>query len=440
MALSNIQKKNLTKLRKWVKTQRTRQRIKSYPSFSYGVDERTNKIILRYSVNIVVGYDKRNDEPIYNRKKLNKYTLIPLNLFTNININRDYDFVLKEVRKYETLAHKNTMNFPYWVDEYTTCDFRYGKSVTSISLKTDLMVLKKYEKWLMKNHPDYLDIYQHCIDGKVIFEKYLIELKNTKTRFGNYPSNNTLSNDYRRIKGFFNWLAEKDNRFIYNMLKMKGWGQERNKEKLPPAIQENDFIVLIKWMDENKENKYEKHFIPILRMLLITGCRIGEIVSMKITDIDIDKKLWRFYSKSRWRTIKLDSETLWEEIKHLIVDNDGIKRIDKEYVFHLEYWRKPNKNGKGGGIKQNLNTHITRSGIQHKFKRVIIDLGLDDKLTPHSCRRWFITYMLEKTNGNVPLVSQMVGHSSWEMVYRYNRERLPKQRTTIDINEVKEEM
>ena len=193
-------------------------------------------------------------------------------------------------------------------------------------------------------------------------------------------------------------------------------------------------------MDENKENKYEKHFIPILRMLLITGCRIGEIVSMKITDIDIDKKLWRFYSKSRWRTIKLDSETLWEEIKHLIVDNDGIKRIDKEYVFHLEYWRKPNKNGKGGGIKQNLNTHITRSGIQHKFKRVIIDLGLDDKLTPHSCRRWFITYMLEKTNGNVPLVSQMVGHSSWEMVYRYNRERLPKQRTTIDINEVKEEM
>ena len=163
MALSNIQKKNLTKLRKWVKTQRTRQRIKSYPSFSYGVDERTNKIILRYSVNIVVGYDKRNDEPIYNRKKLNKYTLIPLNLFTNININRDYDFVLKEVRKYETLAHKNTMNFPYWVDEYTTCDFRYGKSVTSISLKTDLMVLKKYEKWLMKNHPDYLDIYQHCI-------------------------------------------------------------------------------------------------------------------------------------------------------------------------------------------------------------------------------------------------------------------------------------
>jgi len=63
-------------------------------------------------------------------------------------------------------------------------------------------------------------------------------------------------------------------------------------------------------------------------------------------------------------------------------------------------------------------------------------LGLNPKLTPHSCRRGFITYMLEKTDGNVPLIAQIVGHKSWEMVYRYNRARLPKERTTIDIGEV----
>ena len=61
---------------------------------------------------------------------------------------------------------------------------------------------------------------------------------------------------------------------------------------------------------------------------------------------------------------------------------------------------------------------------------------MNPKLTPHSCRRGFITYMLEKTNGNVPLIAQLVGHSSWEMVYRYNRERLPKERTTISLGEV----
>ncbi len=50
---------------------------------------------------------------------------------------------------------------------------------------------------------------------------------------------------------------------------------------------------------------------------------------------------------------------------------------DKKFVFHLEYWRKGNKEGKGGGIKLNLDKHITASGITHKFKRVIKGLGLN---------------------------------------------------------------
>jgi len=47
--------------------------------------------------------------------------------------------------------------------------------------------------------------------------------------------------------------------------------------------------------------------------------------------------------------------------------------------------------------------------------------------------------MLEKTNGNVPLIASISGHKSWEMVYRYNRQRLPKERTTIDLGEVLKE-
>jgi len=220
------------------------------------------------------------------------------------------------------------------------------------------------------------------------------------------------------------------------MLKMKGWGQERNIEKLPPAVGIEDMKKLINWMDENRENIYEKHFIPILRMLLITGCRIGEIVSMKIEDVDIKSKTWNFFMKGSWRTIKLDSETLWNDLDYWLFDKKGKVRSDKEYVFHLEYHRKGDKDGKGGGVKKNLLKHITGTGVAHKFKRVILTLGLNPKLTPHSCRRGFITYMLEKTDGNVPLIAQIVGHKSWEMVYRYNRARLPKERTTIDIGEV----
>jgi integrase len=157
---------------------------------------------------------------------------------------------------------------------------------------------------------------------------------------------------------------------------------------------------------------------------------------MKLGDIDFKEKIWSFYSKNKWRTIKLDSGTLWKDLDYWVFDKKGKVRTDKKFVFHLEYWRRGGKDGKGGGVKMNLDNHISVSGVEHKFKKVILGLGLNPKLTPHSCRRGFITYMLEKTNGNVPLVAQLVGHSSWEMVYRYNRERLPKERTTISLGEV----
>ena len=435
MGLSSNQKKKLSEFRKWVKREKRRYRLSGYPPFSYGVDERTNKIVFRYSVNEISGFDRIKNLPILQKKKMNGYTQVDLNQYKYINVKSNYESVKKNVKKYEKLIHKDSKNFPYWIEEYTSNEIRFGNVISDISLKTDKDILEKYIKWITDNYPSYLDIYSHIDDGKSILEEYLIHLRNSPTKFGTPPTKNTLSNHYRRIKGFFNWISDKNHRFPYNMLKIKGWNQERDKNKLPPAITESDCKKLFAWIDENQNNKYEKHFIPILRMLLITGCRISEIISMKIKDIDIENRHYGFFSKGKSREIKLDSESLWNDLEPLILIN-GRKRTDKKYVFHLEYWRKTDKNGKGGGIKKDLSKHFSASGIQHKFKKVIKELGLNDRLSPHSCRRWFITYMLEKYDRNVPLVAQLVGHSSWEMVYRYNRERLPKQRTTIDINEI----
>lgn len=439
MGLTTSEKKKLSELRKWVKKERRRYRLPTHPRFSFMVDYKTKNITYRYSVHNVIGYDIEKDEPITKLKKKNGYTTIPIKEYQLLNIRSIYNSVKKEIERAGKSAQKESVNLPYWIEEYCSTEIRNGKIIEQRTLNTDRVVLEQYAEWLRNNHPKHLDIYTHLKDGRKILEKYLIELSNTKTRFGKPFAKNTISGIYRRIKGFFNWLSEKDETFPYNMLRMKGWGQERNKDKLPPAVSVDDMKKLIGWLDENIENKYERHFTPILRMLLITGCRIGEIVTMKIEDVDVKNKLWKFYSKGSWRTIKLDSKTLWNDLSYWLLDENGKKRTDKQYVFHSEYWRRRNKNGKGGGIKMNLNSHISISGVEHKFKKVITELGLDTKLTPHSCRRGFISYMLEKENGNVPLVAQLVGHKSWEMVYRYNRERLPKQRTTIDLGEVLKE-
>ena len=436
MALSKPQQKKLAEFRKWVKKERRRYRIGSYPKFSFGVDNRTLKIKYRFNINEVVGYDTDKDEPILKRKKVDKYTSIPLNEYELINVRNIYNDVKKRVERSDKQVSGDSNNLQYWMNDYYTTEIRNGRKISEISLRSDKQVLLPYEKFIQENHPKFLDIYKHIDGGKKVLEEYLNHLRNTKTRFNKPPSKNTLNNSYRMIKGFFNWMSERDGSFPYNMLKLKGYTQERNKDKLPPAISIEDMKILIRWMDENIENKYEKHFIPILRLLLISGCRISEVVGMKIEDIDFKEKIWLFFGKGKWRTIKLDSDTLWKDLDYWVFDKKGKVRTDKKFVFHLEYWRRGGKDGKGGGVKMNLDKHISVSGVEHKFKRVIKGLGLNPKLTPHSCRRGFITYMLEKTNGNVPLVAQLVGHSSWEMVYRYNRERLPKERTTISLGDV----
>ena len=436
MKLSKQQKKKLTDFRSWVKKERRRHRIASYPKFSFGVDNRTLKIKYRFNINEVVGYDTDKDEPILKRKKVDKYTSIPLNEYELINVRNIYNDVKKRVERSDKQVSGDSNNLQYWMNDYYTTEIRNGRKLTEVSLRSDKDVLLPYAEYIQKYHPKYLDIYQHINGGKKVLDDYLNHKRNSITKYNRPPSKNTLNGMYRRIKGFFNWMSEKDGSFPYNMLKLKGYTQERNKDKLPPATSLEDMKILIRWMDENIENKYERHFIPILRMLLLYGCRISEVVEMKMKDINVKTKIWEFFSKGSWRQIKLDSESLWRDLDYWVFDKKGKVRTDKEYVFHLEYWRRGGKDGKGGGVKMNLDKHISVSGVEHKFKRVIKGLGLNPKLTPHSCRRGFITYMLEKTNGNVPLVAQLVGHSSWEMVYRYNRERLPKERTTISLGDV----
>ena len=75
------------------------------------------------------------------------------------------------------------------------------------------------------------------------------------------------------------------------------------------------------------------------------------------------------------------------------------------------------------------------------MKDMVRYLKISENLTPHSCRRFFMSHMLKLTDGNVPFVAQLVGHESWVMVNRYARnnqrqEMLKGIRNTLNIGEV----
>ena len=106
-----------------------------------------------------------------------------------------------------------------------------------------------------------------------------------------------------------------------------------------------------------------------------------------------------------------------------MLDADGYL-INKEYVFHQNFYRKSPSGFRG--YKKGQRSHYLDYdkpysvwGVSGKFKKMVRHLKLNDKLSPHACRRFYITEMLKNTNGNVPLVAQLVGHSTWDVVRVY---------------------
>jgi len=194
MALSKPQQKKLTEFRKWVKKERRRYRIGSYPKFSFGVDNRTLKIKYRFNINEVVGYDTDKDEPILKRKKVDKYTSIPLNEYELINVRNIYNDVKKRVERSDKQVSGDSNNLQYWMNDYYTTEIRNGRKISEVSLRSDKQALLPYEKFIQENHPKFLDIYKHIDGGKKVLEEYLNHLRNTKTRFNKPPSKNTLNN------------------------------------------------------------------------------------------------------------------------------------------------------------------------------------------------------------------------------------------------------
>lgn len=215
-------------------------------------------------------------------------------------------------------------------------------------------------------------------------------------------------------------------RMEYGVLIVKKHSKIENKTE---SFSTRDIHKVYKFIEESKEDLKWSWFIPILRTMLVTGCRISEAVLMKIDDIDVGDRRWFFQGKGDKKRVQyITNDQLWKEIKSRIIDPDG-NYYEKEYVFHREYWRQGNqyeKIGSGRGWIIDHQSPYNISGVRNKFYKMRDLLNLDPSISPHSCRRFYITEMLKESGGNIPLVAQLVGHSTWDVVRLYSRNVIPE--------------
>ena len=451
----------MKKLKKWVQLKikehnkkRNLTRINNTPYFSYKIDSKTieGKIVLCYSIPVKDSVTKKGWKS--KQKNLYKKHITISNYQKSLDVFSDYEFILQEHEDAISEIHVDEKNLIFWIDKY--CDGSPRRGVQRVTNKTctnDRSFLMGYYNWLNDNQRRYTS---HTDGGRNRFIEYLNYKKDNSGW-----SDGTIHNCYKITRSFFNWVHQIDNTFPDRLLSEL---KEIPKPKIvTTSFSEIEFEKLLQFMDDEKDSPEWGWLIPMVRLLIVTGVRISELCFMKINDLSfetisrvnknggLDKQdviRWKMMGKGRnggkERTIYIDSNTLISDIMSQIKTPSGRFRTDKEYVFHKKFYKR-NKNQweetQGTALIEDLSKPYSVSGIGHKFKDMVRHLKLDDKLSPHSCRRFFISHMLKSSGGNIPLVANLVGHESWNMVNHYQnnnqkQEMLKGIRNTLNISEV----
>jgi len=186
------------------------------------------------------------------------------------------------------------------------------------------------------------------------------------------------------INNFFTWCVEDELIVKSPMIGIK-FIKPKCKEKKPLTEEER---VLMYNACKNEREK------AIYKVMENTGCRIGELVKIRLEDINMEaKEIEIIHGKGdKQRTVYFDARTKIDIENYLRTRND-----DSEMLFVTSE-----------GVPFN-STHSVRSDFNAIVKRA----GIKRKITPHLMRHTFVSRMLE-SGTDINIVAKIVGHSSIE--------------------------
>ena len=248
----------------------------------------------------------------------------------------------------------------------------------------DLLLLRKCSKATITNYLSCINRFKNYFKGKDL--KELNEdniLEYLKINFINIESSAATININRAAIKYY-YLVNFNKAFSNVLLP-----QTKNPSRFPKIISKQDFIKMF-----NSEFNL-KHKLWIM-LAYGSGLRIGEVASLKVSDILSKEHKIRVIGKgNKERYVPLPNFTLKLLQSYYYRNKD---KITNDYLFP-------------GLYKKRVNTYISDFTIKCAFQKIKHNNNLDDSISFHTLRHSYATEFI-KAGGDIWELKNILGHSS----------------------------
>ena len=198
----------------------------------------------------------------------------------------------------------------------------------------------------------------------------------------------TVDNIRRNISSFFSWLVEED--YI-----LKSPMRRIHKIKTKTVVKE---VISDEGMERMRDACTEKRDLAIIDLLYSTGIRVGELVRLNISDVNLEQRECIVFGKGdKERRVYFDAKAKVHLTEYLASRNDGNPAL----FVTLDA----------------PHTRLQISGVEIRLRALGRQLSLE-RIHPHKFRRTMATRAIDK---GMPIeqVQKILGHSQIDTTMQY---------------------
>ena len=256
---------------------------------------------------------------------------------------------------------------------------KYQKNYSDYTIENYKHDILEYLEYLNREHLDYKKIEYSDI------RFFLMYLKDEK-----HDNNTSINRKLSSLRGFYKYMAN-ENIVKSNVFSLVN-GPKKSK-KLPRYFEYNELEELFNVPDIRTPLGQRDSLI--LEMLYATGVRVGELVNIKVSDIDLGRRNIIILGKGNKERFVTYGEYCEDILKTYLNNGRVILNIKQsDYLF---------LNNNGG--------KLTDRGVRFILDKLIQKTSINKNISPHMIRHSFATHLLNE-GCDLLTVQKLLGHES----------------------------